>query len=67
MKKRYTLGYTMAATEKVAQDIVKQYSRPDHFISAYAIKKYQPHYTPWTSRDGKESCFIVWHPVYYYV
>ena len=57
---RYYKTFMFVDNECQAKDMC------DYFLktSTHYIKTHKkPHYTPWTSRDGKEKAFVVW---YYY-
>lgn len=56
--RRLQLTFQLLPTEEKAKqfvEITKRVSTP------YCNKKYPPHYSEWTSSNGKEHAFIVWY------
>ena len=58
MKKRPTFSFV--DTESEAIDLVEQIKAAQ---SRYMNKHHEPHYTPWSSTDGKEHKFVVWYHI----
>ena len=44
-------------TEEQAKQLCKDIQKNQN---SYRKRFHKPHYTPWTSQDGKEHLFVVW-------
>ena len=59
--KKWSYSFIFCDTEDIAKTICTRHMEG---VSAYVKKKYPAVYTPWSSADGKESCFVAWVPAY---
>ena len=58
MARRYRKTFEFCETEEEAQAFCATQNK------SYYIRKHHPaHYTPWSSRDGKERKFVAWYYV----
>lgn len=58
MRYKYRSTFDFFDTEEQAKAFCDRYNSE---ASAYVRKKYQAHYTPWQSQNGKEHKFIAWY------
>lgn len=49
--------FQFVETEEQAKQLCKDIQRNQN---SYRKRFHKPHYTPWTSQDGKEHLFVVW-------
>lgn len=50
--------FAFVETENDAKEMCKSIQKQQN---SYRKQFHKPHYTPWTSSDGKEHCFVVWY------
>lgn len=53
-------SFTFVDTEDEAKELCKNIQKRQN---SYRKRWHKPHYTPWSSSDGKEHKFVVWYTV----